>query len=154
MKKNGAAYRLFDGQMYPLACCSWMNSSSAFCSSCVSWYTFPGMDDGTPGFNLIAWSQIHGSRNLWDASSLNTDRWRWYLVGIFPSPICDPACLASLEAIICFLLDRAGKDTQVMCMESVGCDIGRGNFLLPLGVTVHCPMRDSRAYLVCRISGS
>ena len=147
-------YGLFNGQMYPLACCSWMNSSSAFCSSCMSWYTFPGMDDGTPGFNSIAWSQMHGSRNLWDTSSLNTDRWWWYLAGIFPSPICDLACSANLEAIVCFLLVRAGKDTQVTCMESVRHDTGQGSFLLPSGVTMHHPMHDSRAFLVHRISGS
>ena len=147
-------YGLFDERMYPLACCSLTNLSSAFCSSCVSWYTFPGMDDGTPGFNSIAWSQMCGSGNLWDASSLNTNRWWWYLVGIFPSPICDPACSANLEAIVCFLLVRAGKDTWAMCMESVRCDTGRGSFLLPPGVTAHCLMRDSRAFLVRRISGS
>ena len=97
---------------------------------------------------------MHGSGNLWDASSLNTNRWRWYLVGIFPSPICDPACLASLEAIVCFLLVRVGKDTWVTCMDSVGHDTRRGNFLLPPGVIVHCLMHDSIAFLVCRISGN
>ena len=154
MKKNGAAYGLFEGQMYPLACCSWMNSSNTFCSSCVSWYTFPGIDDGAPGFSSIAWPQMQGSGNLWEASSLNTKRWWWYLVGIFLSPICDPTCSANLEANVCFLLVRAGRDTWATCIESIGCDTGQGGLLLLTGVTVHRPMHDSMAFLVHRISGS
>ena len=154
MKKNGTAYGLFEGQMYPLACCSWTNSSNAFCSSCMSWYTFPGIDDGAPGFSSIAWSQIQGSRNLWEASSLNTERWRWYLVGIFPSPFCDPACSANLEAIVCFLLVMMGIDTCVMCMDSVMGVILWGGLLLPPGVIIHHPMRDSIALLVCSMSSS
>ena len=54
MKKNGAAYGLFEGQMYPITCCSWTNSISAHCLSCLSWYTFPGIEDSAPGFSSIA----------------------------------------------------------------------------------------------------
>ena len=154
MKKNGTVYGLFEGWMYPLACCSRTNSSNAFCSSCVSWYTFPGIDDGAPGFSSIAWSQMWGSGNLWEASSLNTERWWWYLVGIFPSPICNPACSASLEANVCFLLVTMGIDTRAMCMESVVSDTHRSSLLLPIGVIMHHPIHDSMAFLVHSISGS
>ena len=154
MKKNGAAYGLFEGQMYPFACCSWTNLSNAFCSFCVSWYTFPGIEDGAPGFNSIAWSQMQGSGNLWEASSLNTDRWQWYLAGIFPSPICDPACSASFEANICFLFNVVGMDTHAMCMEFVMGGICRSGFLQPAGVAVHDAIWDSMAFLVHRMSGS
>ena len=154
MKKNGATYGLFEGWMYPFACCSRTNSSRAFCLSCVSWYTFPGIEDGAPGFSLIAWSQMWGSGNLWEASSLNTERWWWYLARIFPSPICDPACSASLEASICFLFGEMGMDTWAMCIELVMSGICWGGFLRPAGVAVHCAIRDSMAFLVQRMSGS
>ena len=154
MKKNGVVYGLFDGWIYPFACCSHMNSSNAFCSSCMSWYTFPGINDGAPGFDSIAWSQMQGSRTLWEASLLNTERWWWYLAGIFPSPICDPACSANLEASVCFLLVMTGIDTRATCMASVIGGIHWSGFLLPVGVIVHWPMRDSMAFLVCSISGS
>ena len=154
MKKNGTTYGLFEGWMCPLACCSRTNSRRAFCLSCMSWYTFPGIDNGAPGFSLIVWSQMWGSGNLWDASSLNTNRWWWYFAGIFPSPICDPACSASLEASVCFLFGKVGMDTQVICMELVASDICLGGFLLPAGVTVHQVIHDSMAFLVCRMSGS
>ena len=147
-------YGLFEGQMYPLACCSWTNLSSAFCSSCVSWYTFPGIDDGAPGFNSIAWSQIQGSGNLWDASSLNTERWQWYLAGIFPSPICDLACSANLEARVCFLLVVMGMDSRATCMELVLGDTHQGGLLLLTGVIVHHPILDSIAFQVRSIRGS
>ena len=146
-------YGLFDGWMYPLACCSWTNLSSAFCSSCVSWYTFPSIDDGAPGFNSIAWSQICSSGNLWDAS-LNTERWQWYLVGILLSPICNPACSASLEANVCFLLVVTGIDTRATCIALVIGGIHQGGFLLPVGVTTHFPICDPMAFQVCSISGS
>ena len=154
MKKNGATYRLFEGWMYPLACCSRTNLSNAFCSSCVSWYTFPGIDDGAPSFNLIGWSHMQGSGNLWEAFSLNTERWWWYLAGIFPLPICDLACSASLEASVCFLLFRVGRDTWATCMESMVGDVHRSGLLLLTGVIMHCLMCDSMAFLVCSISGS
>ena len=154
MKKNGTAYGLFEGQMYPFACCSWTNSSSAFCSSCVSWYTFPGIEEGAPGFSSIASSQMWGSVNLWEASLLNTDRWQWYLAGIFLSPICDPACLANFDASVCFLFDEVGMDTWVMCIDSVMGGICQSGFLWPAGVAVHDAIQDSMAFLVCRMSGS
>ena len=154
MKKNGATYGLFEGWMYPLACCSQMNSSRAFCLSCASWYTFPGIDDGVPGFNSIVWSQMRDSGNLWEASSLNTERWRWYLAGIFLSPICDPAHSASFEASVCFFSTEAGMDTRATCieLEVVGfCLLG---LFQPAGVIVHWVMRDLMAFLVRRMSGS
>ena len=154
MKKNGAAYGLFKGQMYPLACCSQTNSSNAFCLSCVSWYTFPGIDNGTPGFNSITWSQMCGSGNLWEASSLNTERWWWYLAGIFLSPICDPACSASLEANVCFLFGKTGIDTWATCIELMMGNVWQLSFLCPAGVMVHRAIRDSRAFLVWRMSSS
>ena len=75
-------------------------------------------------------------------------------MGIFPSPICDPACLASLEANVCFLLVVTGIDIQATCIASVMGDVHRSGFLLPIGVTVHCPIHDLIAFLVCNISGS
>ena len=147
-------YGLFEGWMYPFACCSQTNSSNDFCLSCVSWYTFPGINNGAPGFSSIAWSQIQGSGNLWEASSLNTERWQWYLAGIFPSPICDPACSASLEAIVCFLLGRMGIDTRAMCIESVMSGARWSGFLQLAGIVVHCPMCDSIAFLVHSMSGN
>ena len=153
MKKKGAAYGLFEGQMYPFACCSYTNLSKAFCSSCVSWYTFPGIEDGAPGFSSIVWSQMRGSGNLWEASLLNTKRWQWYLAGTFPSPICDPACSASLEASVCFLFDEMGKDTQATCIELVMDGIHRDDLLWPAGMIIHCAIRDLMAFLMCKVIG-
>ena len=147
-------YGLLDRWMYPFACCSHTNSSKAFCSSCVSWYTFPGIEDGAPGFNSIAWSQMQGSGNLWEASSLNTERWQWYLAGIFPSPICDPACSANLEANVCFLFDEMGRDTRAMCIKLVMGGVCWHIFLRPAGIVVHCAIHDSIAFLVCKMSGN
>src|SRR5712671_3137821 len=72
MKKNGVAYGLFDGQMYPFATCSWMNLRSSSCSATVRAYIFPGIVVGALGFNSIAWSQMRGPRNLWAADSEKT----------------------------------------------------------------------------------
>ena len=154
MKKKGAAYGLLEGQMYPFACCSCMNLSKVFCLSCVSWYTFPGIEDDAPGFSSIVWSQMRGSGNLWEASSLNTKRRWWYLAGIFPSPFCNPACSASLEANVCFFVDKAGRDIRATCIGLVIGGIHWDALLLPAGMIVHWAICDSMALLVCKMSGN
>ena len=97
---------------------------------------------------------MQGSGNLWEASSLNTERWQWYLARIFLSPICDPACSASLEARVCFLSGEVGMDTQVMCIKLAMDDVCQWVLLRPTGVVVHWAIRDSRAFLVWRMSGN
>ena len=131
-----------------------MKLSSAFCSSCISWYTFPSINNGALGFSLMAWSQMWGSGNRWEASSLKTCRCCWYLAGIFPSPIWVPACSASFDARICFLPKAVGTVTCVMWMVFW---LGGGHLCClfwPAGVCVHCPIHDSMAFLVHKMRGN
>ena len=154
MKKNGAAYGLFEGWIYPFTCCTCMKSSSAFCSSCISWYTFPGINDGAPGFSSMAWSQMQGSGNHWEASSLKTCKCCWYLAGIFPSPIWVLACSTNFDARVCFLPETVGIVMHAMWMVfwlGGGCLVC---LLWLAGVWVHCPIHDSMAFLVHRMRGN
>ena len=140
--------------MYPFTCCSHTKLSSAFCSSCMSWYTFPGINDGAPGFSSMAWSQIQGSGNWREASSLKTHRCCWYLTGIFPSPFCILACSASFDARVCFLLGAVGTVTCATWMTFWWGGEYLGYTLCPAGVQMHCPICDSVAFLVHRMRGS
>ena len=79
-----------------------MKSSSAFCSSCVNWYTFPGIVEGAFSFSSIAWSQIHDSGKHCATSSLKTWECCWYLAGISPLPFCDPTCSTNFDVSVCF----------------------------------------------------
>ena len=47
-----------------------------------------------------------------------------------------------------------GIDTQATSIVLVMSGVHQSGFLLPIGVTVHFPMRDSMAFLVRSMSGS
>src|SRR5580692_407463 len=140
MKKKGATEGLFEGRIYPFACCSRTNSNSAFCSSCVSWYTFPGIVDGAFGLSSMAWSQICGSGKRCTASSLKTWECRLYLSGISLLPFCDLACSASLDASVCFLLGfvvSSGICILAMYSDPLGGAYGCATACRPAGVMSH-----------------
>ena len=130
--------------MYPFTCCSFTKSNSAFCSSHVNWYTFPGIVDGAFSLSSIAWSQMHDSGKCCAASSLKTWECHWYLAGISLLPFCDPACSTNLDTRVCFfdvLSPSPGiciHPTYSELLASVyGCIMG----CLPAGVMLHSPMQ-------------
>jgi hypothetical protein len=65
-------YGLFDGQIVPLAICSFTNFQSSSCSACDNRISLPGSAVGVPGLSSIAWSHGHDGGNSCDASSENT----------------------------------------------------------------------------------
>ena len=129
--------------MYPLASCSFTKSNSAFCSSCISWYTFPGIVEGVFSFSSMAWSQICDSGKCCATSSLKTWECCWYLAGISLLPFCDLACSASLDVSVCFF-DVLGP-VPLICTHAIYRELLAGAYgpftlCLPAGVMLHLLM--------------
>ena len=109
MKKNAAAYGLFDGLMVPQSSCSFRNFLSSSCSNCDNRMFLLMRVAGAPGFNSMAWSQGRYGGNFLDSSLLNTLACFWYCGGMMLGGVwisIDPMMVCVL-GLICWGRNRA-----------------------------------------------
>src|SRR6266403_5465563 len=82
--------------MVPLFRCSWTKLWTSWISFWLRGRSRPGIVDGAPGSNSMAWSQIVCFGSRWDCSSLNTLLCWAYSGGIF---VWSPPCAVPIVAL-------------------------------------------------------
>src|SRR6266481_7513357 len=100
MKKKLATYGLQDSRMVPLFKCSWTKLWTSWISFWLRGRRCPGIVDGAPGNNSMAWSQMVCFGSRWDFSSLKTLLCLAYSGGIFGSFVSLATPMVALQSSI------------------------------------------------------
>src|SRR6266404_1141794 len=113
MKKKLAVYGLQDSRMVPLFKCSWMKLWTSWISFWLRGRRHPGIVDGAPGSNSMAWSQMVCFGSRWDFSSLKTLLCLAYSGGIFESLVSWAIPMVALQSSIHSV--EVGRGLFIVC---------------------------------------
>src|SRR6266436_3686794 len=108
MKKKFAAYGLQDSHIVPLLRCSWTKLWTSWISFWFKGRRRPGIIDGAPGSNSMAWSHIVCLGSRWDFSLLKTLLCLTYSCGIFVLSTSWAVPMVALQSRICSIFMGCG----------------------------------------------